>query len=188
MRPQLWLVRHGPTEWSETGRHTSRTDVPLTDAGRRAARGLAPRLQEQRFELVLTSPMTRARETCELSGLAAHAEVTDDLLEWDYGDYEGLTTAEIRESRPGWSVFADDCPGGETIGQVSDRADRLIDRVRATDGPVIAFAHGHVLRVVGARWVGLSAAAGAGLVLDAATISVLGWERETPAIQRWNCR
>jgi probable phosphoglycerate mutase len=185
-RSQLWLVRHGETEWSATGRHTGRTDVPLTDAGRVAAQRLAAILHDRTFELVLTSPMRRAVETCELAGFAGGALTTGDLCEWDYGEYEGVTTDEIRRKHPGWTIFFDGCPGGETLEEVATRADRIIQRVRATDGPVIAFGHGHILRVIGARWIGAPSIVGANLVLSTATVSVLGWEREAPAILRWN--
>jgi probable phosphoglycerate mutase len=180
------LVRHGETAWSASGRHTGSTDVELTDAGRTAAAALGPTLAAERFALVLTSPMSRARETCALTGLGEHAVATDDLREWDYGEYEGLTTAQIRERRPGWTLFSDGCPGGEAPEQVSDRADRVVATARATEGDTIAFSHGHMLRVVAARWVGLPAAAGAHLALATASVSVLGWERETPVIRSWD--
>jgi broad specificity phosphatase PhoE len=183
---EVWLVRHGPTEWSESGRHTGTTDIPLTDAGRAAARSLAGRLRHQHFARVLTSPLRRARETCELAGLGSAAEVIDDLREWAYGDYEGLTTAQIRESRPGWTVWRDGCPDGESADDVGRRADRVVARLRETDGDVAVFAHGHLLRVLGARWVGLGAAEGAVLGLDTAGLSKLGWEREQPVIRLWN--
>ncbi|MGN6474144.1 MAG: histidine phosphatase family protein [Mycobacteriales bacterium] len=184
--PQLWLVRHGETAWSATGKHTGSTDVPLTPQGRHEVSALATTLNGQRFALVLTSPMSRARDTCELSGLGAGAEISDDLREWDYGEYEGLTSAEIREHRPGWTVFADGCPGGESPEQVAERADRVIDRVRTVDGDTIVFSHGHLLRVLAARWVGLPPQAGAHLALATASVSVLGWERETPVISSWD--
>jgi probable phosphoglycerate mutase len=183
---QLWLIRHGETEWSAAGRHTSFTDVPLTDAGRAAAERLAPVLASQMFDLVLTSPMKRAMETCELAGFMTGALTTSDLSEWNYGDYEGITTDAIRRTHPGWSLFFDGCPGGETIEEVTARADRVVARVRATNGPVIAFSHSHLLRVLAARWVGAPPILGANLVLSTATISILGWEREKPAIMRWN--
>jgi len=183
---QLWLVRHGETEWSASGRHTSRTDLPLTDAGRAAAGRLAEILHDRPFDLVLTSPMKRATETCELAGFAGGALTLGDLSEWDYGEYEGITTDAIRHQHPGWTLFFDGCPGGETLDQVAARADRIVERAREVDGPIIAFAHGHILRVIGARWIGAPAVVGANLVLSTATVSILGYERETPAILRWN--
>lgn len=183
---RLWLVRHGETEWSAAGKHTGGTDVPLTDEGRAAAEHLVTTLASHDFALVLTSPMARARDTCTLAGLGERAEVDPDLREWDYGDYEGLTTAAIRESRPAWNVFADGCPGGESPAQVAARADRVIARVRGIDGDAIAFSHGHLLRVLAARWVGLPPQAGAHLALATASISVLGWERELPVIGSWD--
>jgi probable phosphoglycerate mutase len=184
---ELWVARHGETEWSVSGRHTGTTDLPLTERGRDAARALGTRLAGERFDLVLTSPLARARETCRLAGFGDDAVIDPDLHEWDYGEYEGVTTDEIRETRPGWILFDDGCPGGEVAAQVGERADRVIERVRALGGGrAIAFAHGHVLRVLGARWVGLPPQDGARLLLGTATVSVLGWDRETPAIERWN--
>lgn len=183
---RLWLVRHGETEWSASGKHTGSTDIALTDTGRQAAQHLAATLAGKHFELVLTSPLSRARETCELAGLGERAAVDEDLREWEYGAYEGLTTTGIREQRPGWSVFTDGCPGGESPEQVGDRADRVVARARATEGNVIAFSHGHLLRVLAARWVGLPPQAGAHLALATASVSVLGWEREVPVISSWD--
>ncbi|HVS69456.1 MAG TPA: histidine phosphatase family protein [Mycobacteriales bacterium] len=183
---RLWLVRHGETEWSASGKHTGSTDIPLTDTGRQAAQHLAATLAGKHFELVLTSPLSRARETCELAGLGERAAVDEDLREWEYGAYEGLTTTEIRAQRPGWSVFTDGCPGGESPEQVGERADRVVARARATEGDVIAFSHGHLLRVLAARWVGLPPQAGAHLALATASVSVLGWEREVPVISSWD--
>jgi probable phosphoglycerate mutase len=183
---QLWLVRHGETEWSASGRHTGSTDIELTDVGRKAAEGLAETLAGQSFAQVLTSPLSRARDTCTLAGLGEAAIVTDDLREWDYGDYEGITTDEIRLTRPDWNVFSDGCPGGEDAEQVAARADRVVALARETDGDTIAFSHGHLLRVLAARWVGLSPQAGAHLALATASISVLGWEREIPVITSWD--
>jgi len=185
-RHNLFLVRHGATAWNRAGQHTGRTDVPLLDAGREEARSLAPVLARHQFSLVLTSPLSRAEETCALAGLGERAEVVGDLMEWDYGDYEGKTTADIRLDRPGWSLWADGVPGGETIGEVGRRADRVIERALATVGDTICFAHGHVLRVLAARWVGLPPVGGRFLYLDAAALSVLGWEREVPVLVRWN--
>jgi probable phosphoglycerate mutase len=180
------LVRHGETEWSSSGRHTGPTDVPLTDAGRDAARALGRRLAGRSFALVLTSPLARARDTCELAGLADRAEVDPDLCEWDYGDYEGLTTVEIREHRPGWSVWTGGVPNGETVAQVGARADRAIARVAAADGDVAVFAHGHFLRILTARWIGLAPDHGADLALSTAALCELGFEREHRAIWLWN--
>ena len=180
------LVRHGDTAWTLTGQHTGRTDIPLTEAGREAARALAPLAARVKLALVLTSPLGRARETCELAGLAPQARVDPDLLEWHYGEYEGLTSAEIHARAPGWLLFRDGCPGGESPAQVADRVDRVIARVRAVDGDVALFAHGHVLRVFAARWVGLPAGTGRHFLLDPATVSVLGHYRRIPAVQSWN--
>ena len=185
-RPEAWLFRHGETEWSATGRHTSRTDLELTDEGREAARHLGDLVAQVRFAAVFTSPMRRARDTCALVGLDKHAVIDDDLREWDYGDYEGVTTAAIRADRPNWSLWRDGCPGGETADEVCARVDRLVARIRATDGPVALFGHGHCLRVLGARWVGLDPREGAVLALDTATVSRLGWEREQAVIRAWN--
>lgn len=181
----VWLVRHGATEWSEAGRHTSRTDVPLLPAGEEAARAVASRLESHQFELVLTSPLERARRTAELAGFA-DAEVDLDLKEWDYGSYEGVTTDEIRESVPDWTVFTHPSPGGETATQVGARADRVVARCRAASGDVLMFGHGHTLRVVTARWLGLEVAGGQLFVLQTATVSVLGHERESPVLLHWN--
>lgn len=180
------LVRHGETEWSSAGRHTSFTDLPLTAHGEEEAKPLAGRLAAVDFALVLTSPRRRARETCELAGLGARVEVDDDLAEWDYGDYEGRTTEEIRQTVPGWTIFTHGAPGGETADQVASRADRVIARACATGGIVVLFSHGHFLRVLGARWAGFPAAAGTGLGLDTATLSFLGHEREQRVLRVWN--
>jgi broad specificity phosphatase PhoE len=182
----LVLVRHGETEWSRSGRHTSFTDLPLTERGYAAARPLARRLAEFGFVRVLTSPRQRARETCALSGLADRAEVTDDLVEWNYGEYEGLTTDEIRLEVPDWTIFSHGAPGGESAADVAARADRLIARAVAAGGTVALFSHGHFLRVLGARWIGLPASAGAGFGLDTATVSCLGYEREQRVVRVWN--
>ena len=184
--PQLWLVRHGQTEWSASGRHTGRTDLPLDENGREQARELAATLAVLPVALVLTSPLQRARETCALAGLGDGAVVDDDLQEWDYGDYDGLTTDEIRAARPDWTLWRDGCPGGETAAQVGARADRVIRRARDAGGDTIVFAHGHLLRVLAARWIGLGPEAGALLALTTATISLLGWEREQAVVRRWN--
>lgn len=183
---QLWLVRHGETEWSASGRHTSRTDLDLTPAGVEAATAVGSRLAGgPAFARVVASPRLRARRTAELAGHPA-PEVVADLAEWDYGDDEGLTTPQIREDRPGWTVWDDGPRGGETAAEVSARADRVIALARAADGPVLAFSHGHFCRVLGARWLGLPVSAGAHLKLSTASVSVLGWERETPALVHWN--
>jgi probable phosphoglycerate mutase len=184
--PSVHLLRHGETEWSALGKHTGRTDVPLSARGRDAARRLAPALAGEAFALVLTSPLVRARETCELAGLGGRAVVDPDLLEWDYGEYESRTSAEIRAARPGWMLFTDGCPGGESPAQVTARADRVIERIRATKGDVAIFAHGHVSRVLAARWLGLPAVAGSHLLLDTATLSILGDYQGIPAVRRWN--
>nr|WP_218849194.1 histidine phosphatase family protein [Nocardioides perillae] len=180
----MWLVRHGQTEWSRDGRHTSVTDLPLLPEGEEVARSLAPRL-DRRFAQVLTSPRQRARRTAELAGHPG-AEVDDDLVEWGYGDYEGVTTAEIRESVPGWSVWTHAVPGGEDATAVGARLDRVVARARAADGDTLVFAHGHSLRALAARWLGLPVSEGRLLRLDTATVSVLGHERDTPVVLRWN--
>lgn len=184
-RPDLWLVRHGETEWSAAGRHTSRTDVPLTAAGRRQAAWLFRPLDRLRFALVLSSPRARARETARLAGFA-DAIVDDDLVEWDYGAYEGLTTAEIHALAPGWTVFTHPCPGGERAEQVGARARRVLARVEQSDDPVLLFAHGHLLRVFTAVALGLTPEAGARFALDPATVGVLGSEHGLRALRRWN--
>jgi broad specificity phosphatase PhoE len=180
------LVRHAETEWSLNGRHTGRTDLPLTDHGREVAAALRGRLQAWQFALVLVSPSLRARETCDLCGLGANAQVRADLHEWDYGDYEGLTTPEIWERRPGWVLWRDGCPGGESPAEVGARADRVIAEIAAGDGDVAVFSHGHMLRVLGARWIELGPDGGGRLGLSTAAISVLGHERDTAVIARWN--
>jgi broad specificity phosphatase PhoE len=185
-RAQLWLVRHGETEWSAAGRHTSYTDVPLTDRGRERATNLRARLAGIAFDLVLTSPLGRARQTCDLAGFGDRAEVVDDLREWGYGPAEGLTRAQIREMSPGWTVWTGDLPGSEPAVEVGARADRVIARARVAGGRTLAFSHGHLSRVIGARWVDLLVADGARLGLDTAAVSVLGWERDRPVLHRWN--
>ena len=179
-------MRHGETEWSRDKRHTGRTDIPLTEAGRLEAEKLSDALAEWTFARVLSSPLSRALDTCRLAGLGERAELSDDLVEWDYGEYEGITTAQIREQRPDWYLWRDGCPGGETADEVGRRADRVTAAVDGTDGDVALFAHGHVLRVLAARWVGLGPEAGALLKLDTGTLSALGYERETRVITRWN--
>ena len=185
---ELLLARHGETEWSANGRHTSSTDLPLTANGRRLAQGLAPRLAERPFALVLTSPLRRAVETCELADLRAKAQIRDDLREWDYGEYEGRTTAEIQRRRPGWSLWQDGCPNGETAAGVGTRADRVIAEARAADGDVVVFGHGHMLRVLAARWLGLQPGEGALFALATGTLSALGYEHDTAVILSWSER
>ena len=182
----LLLVRHGETEWSRSGQHTGSTDLPLTERGCRDAKRLAPLLARTELALVLSSPLERARKTCELAGLGDRMELEPDLVEWRYGAYEGLTSAQIHRTAPGWMVFADGCPGGESPSEVAGRVDRVIARVRATAGHVALFAHGHVLRVFVARWIGLPPLYGRHFLLDTATVNVLGYYRETPAVKRWN--
>ena len=182
--PELWLVRHGETEWSRDGRHTSTTDLPLTPGGEAAARSLAPRLADVDFDLVLTSPRQRARRTAELAG-RPEAESDDDLVEWAYGDYEGITTPEIRQSVPDWTVWTHPSPGGETVDEVSARLDRVMARAREHERTLV-FAHGHSLRVLTARWLCQPADEGRFFRLDTATVSVLGYERETPVLLTWN--
>lgn len=183
---ELVLVRHGETEWSRDGRHTGRTDVPLTGEGRRQATLLAASVAGREFARVLTSPLSRAADTCRLAGLGDGAEPREELLEWDYGDYEGLTTPEIREARPDWYLWRDGCPGGEGPGEVGRRADVLLADLRETGGDAALFAHGHLLRVLAARWIGLAPSAGGLLALATATVSVLGSERDVAVVRRWN--
>ena len=183
---ELVLVRHGETEWSRTGKHTGRTDVPLTDLGRRQADQLAEMLATRSFARVLCSPLARAVETCKRAGLLDHAELTDDALEWDYGAYEGQRTVDIREQIPSWSVWTHPIIDGESVAEVGARADRMIDGVDASKRETAVFAHGHVLRVLAARWCGLASDAGRFFALNTATISVLGHERENKVIRGWN--
>jgi broad specificity phosphatase PhoE len=183
---RVFLIRHGETEWSLSGQHTGVTDIPLTENGRALARQLAPVLAKITFAGVLTSPLQRARQTCELAGLGGRAEIDSDLMEWNYGDYEGLTSNEIENKAPGWILFIDGCPGGESPQHVGRRVDSVIERVRAKEKDVVLFAHGHVFRVFVARWLGLAVAAGRHFLLDTATLSVLSYYRGTPAIKRWN--
>ena len=183
---QVYIVRHGETAWSLSGQHTGVTDIPLTENGRAVAGRLQPILAEASFALVLTSPLGRARETCELSGLGHRAVVDPDLAEWNYGEYEGLTPDEIHAKRPGWMVFTDGCPGGESPEQVEVRIDRVIAKVRDVEGHVALFSHGHVLRAFAARWLGLRAADGCHFLLDTATLNILSDYRGIPAVKRWN--
>jgi probable phosphoglycerate mutase len=186
MSARVFCIRHGETAWSLSGQHTGTTDIPLTDNGRRLAERLKPVLAAERFALVLVSPLQRARETCELAGLGAQAVIEPDLVEWNYGEYEGLTPDQIHAARPGWMIFRDGAPGGESPEQVGARADGVIARSRAAGGDVALFAHGHILRVLGARWIGLPPGGGAHLLLDTGTLCILGDYRGTPAIRAWN--
>jgi broad specificity phosphatase PhoE len=183
---EVVLVRHGETEWSRAGKHTGRTDIPLTERGRQEARAVGAELQGRQFALVLTSPLARAAETCRLAGLGEQAEQREELMEWDYGAYEGRETIDIRKERPGWTLWRDGVPEGETIAQVQTRVDRVIAELRSVAGDAAVFAHGHLLRVLAARWLGLEPAAGRLFALDPATISILGYERETPVVRMWN--
>jgi broad specificity phosphatase PhoE len=185
MTGELWVVRHGPTTWSDEGRHTSTTDLPLTAAGEDAARALAPRLSSTTFDLVLTSPRQRARRTAELAGFP-DAHIEGDLAEWAYGDYEGVTTPEIRRKVPGWTVWTHPCPGGEQAEDVGRRLDRVVAKVRAHGGRVLAFGHGHASRVLAVRWLAQPVIEGRNFRLDTATISILGYERDCPVVARWN--
>ena len=183
---EIWLVRHGQTEWSESGKHTSRTDLPLLEKGRTRAQEIGSLLSSQRFSLVLCSPLLRARETCELAGFGEQAVICDDLREWEYGEYEGITTPDIRRDHPDWNLWRDGSPGGERPEQVGERADRVLERLRDAGGNAMAFAHGHILRVITARWLGFDVAAGARFALAAGGVGVLGWERETEVLRRWS--
>jgi broad specificity phosphatase PhoE len=190
---ELWLVRHGETEWSAAGKHTSRTDIPLTEHGREIAAKVGQYMAGTKFAAVLESPMKRARETCAIAGYGDVAVVDDGLMEWDYGVYEGRTSKEIQAEIPGWSVWKDPIFGGETVEHVGERADGVIARALALGGPVeddvarvALFAHAHILRILAARWIGLAATGGALLALGTGSVSVLGWERETRVIQSWN--
>ncbi len=183
---EVVFVRHGETEWSRSGRHTGRTEIPLTGHGREQAEAVGSALRNRRFAVVLTSPLGRALETCRLAGFGERAVQRDELMEWDYGAYEGRTTTEIREERPGWTLWDDGVPDGETGAQVGERVDRVIAEIRSVEGDALLFAHGHVLRVLAARWLGLEPDAGRLFALDPATLSTLGYERETPVIRLWN--
>jgi broad specificity phosphatase PhoE len=186
MIQQVYLVRHGETQWSLSGQHTGITDIPLTENGRKVAKLLEPVLANENFALVLTSPLERARKTCELAGLGERAEIDRDLMEWNYGAYEGLTPKQIHAHSAGWMLFSDGCPGGESPDQVGARVDRVIARVRAVEGHVALFAHGHIFRVFAARWLGLPATAGCHFLLDTATLNILSYYRGIPAVKRWN--
>jgi probable phosphoglycerate mutase len=186
--PIVYLARHGETEWTLSGRHTGLTDIPLTERGERNARRLGERLAGLAFEKVYTSPLQRAARTCELAGFGSVAQSDGDLVEWDYGDYEGLATKEIRAQRPDWQLFRDGCPGGESLDAIGARADRVIARLRVVDGGVLVFSSAHFSRVLAARWLGLEAAGGKYFVLSTAALSALGYEhtREEPVIKLWN--
>ena len=186
--PMLYLARHGETAWSATGQHTGLTDLPLTERGERQAQQLGPRLDELSVAKVFTSPLQRAARTCELAGFGRVAEVDPDLVEWNYGAYEGLRTEDIRRERPDWRIFRDGCPGGETLAEVGARADRVIARVRAIDANVLLFSSGHILRILTARWLGLEPAAGRFFLLSTASLSALGYEhdRSEPVIRLWD--
>lgn len=184
----VWLVRHGETEWARLGRHAGRTDIALTERGRHQARALGRRLAGHPFALVLTSPLSRAADTATIAGHGGAAVADPDLMEWDYGALEGRTTAEIRGDIPNWTIWSGPWPNGETVEQVGRRADRIIGRIRGAgiNGDVLVFAHGHLLRVLAARWLGLPPESGGLFELRTATLSILGWERETPSIELWN--
>jgi probable phosphoglycerate mutase len=186
--PDVYLARHGETAWSLSGQHTGRTDLPLTERGERQARALGERLRGLHFAKVLTSPSQRARRTAELAGFGGLAETDPDLAEWDYGQYEGRRTADILAERPGWFLFRDGCPGGESPEQVAARADRVVQRIRAVQGDVAIFSSAHILRVLAVRWLGLEAAAGRYLLLGTSSLSILGYEHNLtePAIRLWN--
>jgi broad specificity phosphatase PhoE len=186
--PEVYVVRHGATEWSVDGRHTGSTDLPLLPEGEQQATDAGEALAGIEFSMVLSSPLRRALRTCQLAGLGARVEIDDDLREWSYGAYEGITSTEIHRTDPGWTVWEGICPDGETIGEVAARADRVIARVREQSGTTIVFAHGHFLRVFTARWCGLDPVEGRRFLLDPATVSILGWEHGIAAVRRWNSR
>ena len=189
MATSIVLVRHGETEWSKSGQHTGRTDIELTEAGRAAATALATTLASQTFDLVLVSPLRRAADTAVMAGLDAPSRSVEhdaDLMEWDYGEVEGITTEEYRRTHPGWLLWDDGCPGGETVGQVGERADQVLARCATVTGSVALVAHGHILRILTARWLGLPSSDGRLFALDPATLSTLGYEHETQVIRSWN--
>jgi len=186
MPGELWLIRHGETEWSLSGAHTGRTDLPLTEHGRKQAEAIRRELGGRKFVLVLTSPLERARETCALAGYGGSAQFEDNLHEWDYGDYEGRTTLQIRQEAPYWSLWKDGVPNGETVEQVASRADAVIARAVAAGGDAALFAHGHILRILTARWLGQNPRDGRLYALGTASLSTLGYEHETRVITRWN--
>jgi broad specificity phosphatase PhoE len=186
--PVVYLARHGETAWSLSGKHTGLSDIPLTERGERNARQLGKRLEGVAFAKVFASPLQRAARTCELAGFGTGAEILSELVEWNYGEYEGRRTEEIQAERPGWLVFRDGCPGGESPAEVGERADRVVNKVRAIQGNVLLFSSGHFLRVLAARWLGLTAEAGKYLLLSTASVSVLGYEHalSEPVIRLWN--
>lgn len=186
--PEIWLARHGETEWTKTHQHTGRTDIPLTDRGERNALALSERLRGTTFTKVFFSPLQRARRTAELAGFGSLGEVDADLMEWDYGQYDGMRTDEIRQRRPDWSLFRDGCPGGESVADVGARADRLIERLRPLGGCILLFGHAHFFRVLASRWLDLPASAGTLFFLGTASVSILGYEHSTsePALRLWN--
>jgi broad specificity phosphatase PhoE len=183
---RLFVIRHGQTEWSAVGRHTGRTDLPLTEVGRRQGEALAEMIANRQFELVLTSPLQRARVTCELAGFGDQADIEPDLAEWDYGEFEGLSTSDIRDRIPQWSIWTHPPENGERLDDLAIRADRVIARVGEVDGDAALFGHSHALRVLTARWLRLAPVAGSGFILETGAIGVLGWDREFPAVVRWN--
>lgn len=185
-RHEIWLFRHGQTAWSVSGQHTGRTDLPLTEAGREQAEALGRYLAGRKFDLVLSSPLVRAAETCRLAGYGEVARFTDDLMEWDHGEYEGLRPADILKKRPGWTIWNDGVPGGETVEQVEQRARSVVGLTEAVDGGVAVFSHSHLLRILAARWLGLPPDAGRHFDLDTASISVLGYSRDASVIRKWN--
>lgn len=184
MPPKMVLLRHGETEWSLSGQHTGRTDIPLVEAGRDHAKAAGQRLKTWDFTQVLTSPLQRAADTCALAGFEGEPE--PDLMEWDYGDYEGLTTNDIRVDRPGWEIWKDGVLGGESVAEVGRRADRVIERARQVEGETLCVAHGHLLRVLTARWIGLPPVGGRMFALSPGAVCVLGWERDNPVVEGWN--
>jgi probable phosphoglycerate mutase len=186
--PSVYLARHGETAWSLSGQHTGLTDIPLTERGERNARRLGERLRGLTFARVFSSPLQRARRTCELAGFAAHAEVDPQMVEWNYGKYEGRTTADVHRERPGWQLFRDGCPGGETVPEIGARADAVLSRLRALEGDVLVFSSGHFLRVLASRWLGLEASAGRLFLLSTATLSILSYEhsKDNPVLRLWN--
>jgi len=183
---QIYLIRHGETEWAKNGQHTGRTDLPLTDAGREQAGFLWPILDELKFAHIISSPLKRALETANIAGLGPRLETEKDLMEWDYGDYEGLTTNQIRDQVPGWSIWTHSCPNGETLDQVTQRVDRVVAKIQSSEGNVVIFSHGHFLRVLVSRWIGLPGSYGSRFLLGTSTLSILGYENGLPVIRTWN--
>lgn len=183
---KVYVVRHGETAWSLSGQHTGTTDIPLTEKGIEMGKVFKPFFANKELALVLTSPLGRAKMTCELAGLGDQAQIEPNLMEWNYGEYEGITSKEIQAKVPGWLVFKDGCPGGESPKQVSDRVDKVIARIRATEGTVVLFAHGHILRALAARWIESPIEVGARLLLDTGTLCILSYYKNLPAIERWN--